>query len=317
MRKILASLLFLVGFELAGFDAAAQTPPTPVYGLEVKSNGSLGLAPASTARLRFNGLSQLQLSIDQNTYQWVIAINTSPSPSTKNVVYYNGTTWVAQQLTQDDIGAAFNITLAANGFSTTQSCGATITNPQFTASYNQTPVTTTMQDNTDTQSVSPATTTAIGYGGAANTFAARSYTVTTVNGTRTWTLSSTNSGGVVDTASVTATYSPHVYFGMAVPATINSAFITGLSNSTVTSFSVPRTISYGAGGGTMKAYFAIPATYTAPTVFTDTVTGFGIPFSQVGTNVSVTNECGTGNNINYNVYATDELLNAAFSGRWT
>ncbi|HVO26457.1 MAG TPA: hypothetical protein VMW56_22840 [Candidatus Margulisiibacteriota bacterium] len=321
MKRLRSIFLQIAPFALIAslflsVPARAQVSPTPVFGLELKTNDSLGVSISGTAYLKWNNSAgQLQLSPSTGSYQNVISILTSPSPSSHNVVYWSGSNWVPQQLTQDDIAAAFTITLSASGFSTTQACGATITNPQFTLTRNQVPSSASLQDNTDTQSFTPTLTT-IGYGGAANTFGARSYTVTTVNGTRTWTLSMTNSASITKTATVTATYSPHVYFGMAVPGTINSAFITGLSNNAIATTSVPRTISYGAGGNTMAAYYAIPATYTTPTTFTDTTTGFGIPFSQVGTNVSVTDECGTGNNINFNVFASDNLLNAAFNGKW-
>src|SRR6185369_11014898 len=234
MKKLTKLLVLMSAFAAVAVTtlAIAQTPPTNVYGLSIFQNDSQPVCSASKLCLKLNAAGVAQWSYDGGSYS--IGAQFGSQSASFALMAPAGASGIPtfRQITQDDIGAAFNITLAANGFSTTQACGATVTNPQFTASYNQTPSTTTMQDNTDTQSVSPASTTAIGYGGAANTFSARSYTVTTVNGTRTWTLASTNSGGVSDTASVTATYSPHVYYGMAVPATINSAFITGLTTAT-------------------------------------------------------------------------------------
>lgn len=313
MRKLLALVALLWALP-----AQAQIGPTPVWGLQLKSQSPIiGLSPASQAIIQYNSTAgQTWLSQNGSAYQWMIAINTSPVPGTSNVVYWNGSTWVAQQLTQDDIGTAFTVSLAASGFATVQQCGATITNPQFTLTRNQVPVTASLTDaNAGLQSFT-ATLTTIGYAGAANTFGGQTYTVTSVNGTKTWTLTMTNAGSITKTASVVATFEVHLYYGMAVPGTINSAFITGLSNNNLSTISIPKTITYAAGGNTMSAYFAIPATFTSPTNFTDTGTGFGIPFSQVGTNVSVTNECGTGNNVLYNVFASDQLLNAGFSGQW-
>lgn len=330
MKKLILGLLLL------GVPAAAQNPPTNVSGLDFSSNTGQGVSVSGRLRLKFDGSSLLQ-SINGGAYtpiggslagdvtgafgsNTVVAFQNRPfsatAPSSTQVIYWNGSAWIPRTLTQDDIGAAFSVTLAASGFSTTQACGATVSNPQFSTSHNQSPASATMQDATDTQTISPATLTAIGYGGVAATFPARSYTVTTVNGTRTWTISVTNSGGVTKTAAVIATYSPHVYFGMAVPGTYDNTFITSLSGNSVSSTSAPRTISYAAGGDTKKAYYAVPTSYTAPATFVDTSTGFGIPYSKVASSVSLPDECGTGNAVTYDLYASDNLLSAAFSGKW-
>ena|SRR6185369_214333 len=328
MKKLTKLLVLMSAFAAVAVTtlAIAQTPPTNVYGLSIFQNDSQPVCSASKLCLKLNASGVAQWSYDGGSYS--IGAQFGSQSASFALMGPAGASGIPtfRQITQDDIGAAFTVTFAASGFSTSQACGSTISNPQFTITHNQNPVTATCQDNTDTQSISPATLTTIGYGGAASTFSARSYTVTTVAGSRTWTLVETNAGGVIQTKTVTATWNPHIYFSMATPATINSAFITALLNSggspaspivSTNAAALNRNLTYAAGNNTQKAYFALPATYTQPTNFIDVSTGFGIPFSQVGTNISVTDECGTGNNINYNVYATDNLLDAGFTGKWS
>lgn len=54
-----------------------------------------------------------------------------------NVYVWNGTEWVARQLTADDIAAGFSITSFTGG--STVETGATVTNPTFSASYSSLP----------------------------------------------------------------------------------------------------------------------------------------------------------------------------------
>lgn len=282
---------------------------TPIPAGYVTIQNPSGAAVTQRSVVEFTGSGVSSISDDSANGRTVVTISggggSLPSGSAFQFLELQGDgvtpAWVT--LTQDMISPAFTVSLS--GPSTPVEVGATITNPQFTDSHNQTPVTASLQDNTDTQSIIPATLTALGYGGAANTFPARSYQVTSVNGTRTWTYSATNSGGVTKTANYTVTWEARVYFDVATPGTYNAAFITALTGSALaTGFA--RTIAFGAGGGTKNLYYAFPTSFGAPTTFKDTQTGFGVPFSKVASSVSVTNANGVA--INYDLWASDNAL---------
>ncbi len=92
-----------------------------------------------------------------------------------------------------------------------------------------------------------------------------------------------------------------VYYGLAVPATVDETFIKALSG---TSFArdLGRSITFSAGDGTKKGYYAFPSAWGTPTVFQDVYTGYTVPNTQVGVAVSVTGDDGVVRP--YSVYAT-------------
>ena len=69
-------------------------------------------------------------------------------PNDSSVYVWNGSEWVARQLTADDIAAGFSITGFSGG--STVETGATVTNPSFTASYSSLPTSAAIT-NTDGQ----------------------------------------------------------------------------------------------------------------------------------------------------------------------
>ncbi len=69
-------------------------------------------------------------------------------PNDSSVYVWNGSEWVARQLTADDIAAGFSITSFSGG--STVETGATVTNPSFTASYSSLPTSAAIT-NTDGQ----------------------------------------------------------------------------------------------------------------------------------------------------------------------
>jgi len=213
------------------------------------------------------------------------------------------------RLTQDDIDPAFAVTAFSPGFTTTKEVGDSIINPSFTASYNAALASATLQDDVDTQSLlTPFL--AFAYGTPPLT--ARTYLKTAINATVTWVLSATKVGGTpVRTSSVGAAWRPRVYFQEStVPGSYNAAFITGLTGQALAS-GFARTIAFGAGGGTKKLYYAYPTAFGSPSQFKDADTGFAIPFTLVASAVAVTNAFAVAPAGGYNVWESDNFLNAA------
>lgn len=64
-------------------------------------------------------------------------VNAAAPPNDSSVYVWNGTEWVARQLTQDDIATGFSIESFSGG--SVVETGATVTNPTFTASYSSEP----------------------------------------------------------------------------------------------------------------------------------------------------------------------------------
>lgn len=236
------------------------------------------------------------------------------SPTSNQFLQLVSGTWTPVTLTQDMISPAFTVTLARNGFVSPIEAGTSITNPQFTDSHNQTPASATLTDFVPTVcSISPATATALGYGGAANTCPATTYTYCgSLNCTRSWTYSATNASSVTKTASVSVQWEPLVYFGIQTPpGGYDSTFITGLPSSGLQASQVNASVAIGAGGGTKKAYYVVPSSYTNPSTFKDVATGFAVDMTKVASSVSVTNSHSV--TINYDVWESVQFLNAAFT----
>jgi hypothetical protein len=64
-------------------------------------------------------------------------VSPAAPPNDSSVYVWNGTEWVARQLTADDIAAGFSISSFSGG--STIETGGTVTNPAFTASYSSEP----------------------------------------------------------------------------------------------------------------------------------------------------------------------------------
>lgn len=229
-----------------------------------------------------------------------------PDPATFNdgcVPVVRSGAWVYDtRLTQDDIDAGFSISsfAGAGTYAATKEVGDSIINPSFTASYSALPASATINDGDGALALSSPFT-AFAYSGGN----AKTYTKTVVAAFVTWLLSAIQS--VTDTASVTATWLPRVFYGVAVPGTLNEAFIEALASSALGS-GFARTIVYPDAGGTKKLYYAFPASFGTPSTFTSG--GFSVPFSLVAT-VTVTNSFGVA--LSYSLWASDNILNAAFT----
>lgn len=202
---------------------------------------------------------------------------------------------VWRQLTQDDIGAAFNASLSGGG---TVEIGATVTNPAFTASYTGGPA--TSASITDSES-NPALTLSSPY--TAGTMP-HSYNKSTNNASVSFTLSA-HKGSIVDTSQVSYAWRPRAYWGVSSNASgSNEAFIEALSSSALAA-SRATTLSLTAGTGEY-IYYAYPASYGAATF---TVGGFEGGFDLVSALIVVTNTNGVTQN--YRLYrSTNPSLGA-------
>lgn len=154
--------------------------------------------------------------------------------------------------------------------------GATVTNPAFTASHSPAPTTLalTNTDNAENKDVHATPT----------SFASsQSYTKSTNNATVSFTI--TGSDGVSGANRSTAiAWRPDVYWGTGASGGSTEAFIEALSGSALQS---SRAGSFTANAtGSLKIYWAAPASYGTPTF---TVGGFAGGFTLVSNTISVTN----------------------------
>jgi hypothetical protein len=206
--------------------------------------------------------------------------------------------WVT--LTADMIAAAFIPTLS--GPASPVEVGSTVVNPAFTASYNRPAAAATLNDGTGAIGLtSPFTAFAYGSG----TLPPRSYTRTGINAVVTWTLTANETGGPSKTSSASVQWEARAYWDTAVDPGIGgytAAFITSLTGNALEP-GFARTIAFGAGGGTKKMYYAFPTSFGTPARFLNIDTGFAIPFSKVGSAVSVTSTFGV--TINYDLWGSD------------
>jgi hypothetical protein len=215
-------------------------------------------------------------------------------PSTPNLFSQTdgagGAVW--GPITQDQVLASFAVSLSLSSASAVL-LGSTVTHPAFTASYNRTPAAAVL---TDDQGSSPKNVIS-----TPNSFASNgAFTKNTFGSSATFTLTANEAGGPSKTSSQTITWLQPVYWGAAVPATINASFIQALSGSALAS-SRARTFSATAGA-TQKIYYAFRSAFGTPTF---TVGGFTGGFSLVASAVAVTN--GAGITENYDVWASDNV----------
>lgn len=215
---------------------------------------------------------------------------------------------VFRQLTQDDILPAFTPVLAT-GPSTPVEVGATIANPQFTATYNYPPTSATLTDSTDTQVIaSPFT--SFGYG-PPGLFPARMYTKATINGTETWTLAA-SSGGPTKFSSRTVTWQARRFYGAAaVPGLYNEAFIESLSTSQLAP-GFAGVYVFVTPGPSQKLYLSWPTAFGNPSSIKDQ-NGFVFPMTKVATAVPVTNTFAILIPGGYDIWESDNFITAQFT----
>jgi hypothetical protein len=153
--------------------------------------------------------------------------------------------------------------------------------------------------------ITPASDTTIGYGGAYNNFPAQTFTDDglTLNRTMTWTYSATYNS-INDTATRTVTFLRRCWYGMAPIATYNEAFIEALSTSRLQSTSLSATAGtydFAAGNGTTEyAHVALETGWPDPTAFLENNTGLDAQWTKVASDVAVTNANGVA--LSYDVW---------------
>lgn len=168
--------------------------------------------------------------------------------------------------------------------------GATVASPAFTATHNRTPTSLllTNTDNAESKSV---------VGTPSSFTSSQSYTKTTNNASVSFTI--TGSDGISPAnRSAAISWRPRVYWGTGVAGLNNEAGIEGLASFELLPSRV-KTFSVNASGS-LRVYYAIPASYGTPTF---TVGGFSGGFSLVSASISVTN--GNGVSQNYALYVSD------------
>lgn len=178
------------------------------------------------------------------------------------------------------VPTAFDVTsFQLVGGITLVEAGTTVTNPAFTATYNQTPTAATL---TDSLSHSTDVT------GTPTSFSSPfSDTLSTFGATWSFTLTASDSLGS-DSASTSIVAGQNVYYGARASAAINEAFIKSLTPSLRTSASG----SYGITALAGQTDYFCALTALGLTVSSFTVGGFPFACSKVGSAVNVTNAHG-------------------------
>jgi hypothetical protein len=189
-----------------------------------------------------------------------------------------------RQLTEDDIQPAFADSL----FSTlvqVQELGASISGPQFTATYVGVPIVATLADGVDSQFI-PSPFLSFGYG-PPGTFPARSYSKSTINATVTWVLNANAANSPNRASAITAVWEARRFFGSAVPAAFTEAFIEALTGSGL----APNELGvfpFAAPTAGKKLYIAYPTAFGTPASIKDQ-NGITFPMVVAATAVPVTN----------------------------
>lgn len=184
---------------------------------------------------------------------------------------------VFQQITQDMIQPAFDVTMAG---SQVVEVGETVPTPAFTASYTGGPATSVLltdSEGTPSKNVT-GTPTAFSSNG--------SFTKTAVSAAVTFTITASKNA-IQKTSNASITWLPKVFYGVAVPAAYTEAFIEALATSALDS-SRARSFSVNAGASE-KVYYAYPTSFGDGTFF---VGGFEGGFNKVASAVDVTNPHG-------------------------
>lgn len=244
------------------------------------ASGARALAGAlNLGGFKITNLATPTVSTDAATKAYVDStsgFSPAGTPTTGDVVRWDGTTprWGSS--------VAYSITAFAASSSILE-IGATATTPAFTAAHSSTPTSLllTNTDNAESKSV---------IGTPASFTSSNNYTKATNNASVTFTI--TGSDGVSPANRSTAiTWRPRVYWGTGVAGLSTEAHIEALSSSELLASRV-KTFSVTASGS-LKIYFAIPASYGTPTF---TVNGFSGGFTLVSASISVTNAFGVAQN---------------------
>jgi hypothetical protein len=198
------------------------------------------------------------------------------------------------QVDQQSGGGGPTQLITALGVTPTEAeVGATVTNPAFTAAYSRPITTASINDGSGPTALTPPATSFSKTG---------TYTKTVVNATQAFTLAAQVDLEPVQSRAVSVTWRPKVFYGVAVPAAYDEAFIEALASSALAS-ARQRTIAYVAGP-TDKLYYCYPDSYGGvPANFVDASTGWQAGFSKVAT-VTVTNAHGVA--ISYAVWESDQ-----------
>lgn len=197
------------------------------------------------------------------------------------------------------VPTAFEITSFALGVSSLVQVGSTVTNPTFTASYNQVPTSVVLTDtegNTDVVTSTP------------NAFTSpHAFTKSTFGASVTFTDTASTSLGS-DAATASLTWGQKVFYGAAVAGTYNEAFIEALSGSALkTSPNGNYAINATVG---KNAYFGA-LTALGLTVSDFFVGGFPFACSKVASAVSVTNTDGV--TATYDLFGSDNTGLGSFT----
>lgn len=242
--------------------------------------------------------NHIRLVYDSNTGFWYPGSgsgggSTLPTGAFPEVIGYDGAGHIiAEQITYDMIGPAFAVNISGPG--TPVEAGTAIVNPQFSVSYNQTPVSASFNDGSGPLTISPATLTTLGYGGAANTFPAHTYNDPgSLNAVQDWTYAATNSSGVTRTATWGVTWWRRTWFDMVnIPGTYNAAFILGLTSTRIqpgfaNSYAIPS------GDGVKFGHICLPTGWGSPSVFKEHVSQLPVAWTKVASGISVTHNGAT------------------------
>jgi hypothetical protein len=194
-------------------------------------------------------------------------------------------------LTLDQILPSFVVSLALVGSGFVEA-GQTVSTPAFTASYNRTPLTTTLTDTVPTAPKNVSST--------PTSFSSNGTFIRGYGSSVTFTLSANEAGGPNRTSSASISWGQKVYWGNAVPGTFNATFITSLPGNAL-SLALGRTFTSTAGLSE-KLYYAFRSAYGTPTF---TVGGFVGGFHIAGSSIAITNAQGVTEN--YNIWESDNF----------
>lgn len=190
-------------------------------------------------------------------------------------------------------GTPYEITSFAGGVDV--EVGTTVANPAFTATYNRTPITATLTDNAGSPSKDVSST--------PNSFTSDGTFTRNIYGSSvTFTLTAADAYGS-DVKTTTYNWLQHIYWGVDSPGGGGSGFITGLSNSLLTS-TLTHTFTVDAGNtaANKKIYIAYRTGYGPAAV---SVGGLVGGFMIDSTTISVTN--GHGFIENYTLLESDNV----------
>jgi hypothetical protein len=273
-----ASVAYAIGTLLMGVNIGAGAM-TVTAGAGVTLNGSLAVAQWGWWWAKKVATDTWDVFVGGGGSSFIV----SGTPAPGDVIKWNGSTqvWGGPD--------AFSITAFAAS-SATLEIGATATAPAFTAAENRTPTSLvlTNTDNGESKSV---------VGTPTSFTSSQNYTKTANNSTVSFTV--TGSDGISSAnRSTSIAWRPRVYWGTGAAGFTTEAQIEALAGSALQS---SRAGSHAVNAtGSLKVYWAAPASYGTPTF---TVGGFSGGFTLVSSSISVTNANGVTQN--YQLWESD------------